>query len=391
MMFLQYLAMGTFSPILSHYLKDYLGFEPFHVGLILATLAAGTCIAPFMEAFFVGRLLGPERFLAVSQFAAAAIMWLLSRQTEFLRFWAVYAAYAVMFMPSIALTNTIALHHVPDARREFGSIRMWGTTAWVVVAWTFGLFWLTDQGRLPDALKLSALCSLVYGCYALTLPRSEPSAGAHPTFRPWRAIGVFMRPSLLFLCGATLLVSVIHQYYYYGMSPFLSQIGFAENHIMPVMSLGQISEAIVLGVLGMCLARLGIKRALVLGVLAQVLRCAVFAVGHPKPLVVAAIPSHGICYAFFFTAAYLYLDTHCSRETRGNAQQLFTIIISGLGPFIGFLVAGKVAQLLTFPETTTIDYPVFWLVPTILALGAAIVISLFFRETRPEPVTPEGN
>ena len=383
MMFLQYFVMGATIPILSLYLKNHLGFGPIQVGVILATGAAGFCAAPFMDALFAGRLLGAERFLAVTQFLAAAVMFILSRQSTFPQFWAWYAAYAVIFMPSVALTNAVAFQHVSDSARGFGGIRMWGTAGWFIMGWVFGYGWLGAGGALRDALVFSAAASMVYGCYALTLPRSRPAGG----FGLGKAFKLLVRPDMLLLCVLTFVASAIHQYFYYGMSPFLSYIGFAERSIMPVMSLGQLSEAIVLGVLGICLAKLGIKRAMIIGLLAQTLRFAVFACCRSKLLMVAVMPTHGVCYAFFFTAAYIYVDQHSTPETRSSAQQLYTILITGTGPLVGSLFAGHIAAALS--DGPTIHYRGFWLVPAALALCTALAVGLFFRETKPEP--PQTN
>jgi MFS family permease len=180
----------------------------------------------------------------------------------------------------------------------------------------------------------------------------------------------------------TFLNAIVHQFYYYGMSPFLSQIGLADRYILPAMSMGQFGEVFVLALLGVCLAKLGIKRALIIGVLAQAARCLAFASGR-TPLVLAVIPLHGICYACFFTVAYIYVDSHSSPENRAGAQQLFTILISGIGYLVGNLFAGKVAQLFTVPGTTRIDFALFWIVSAGLALLVATALTLLFREEQP--------
>ncbi|HIJ64488.1 MAG TPA: MFS transporter [Candidatus Hydrogenedentes bacterium] len=384
MMFLQYFVMGATIPILSLYMKDHLGFAPVQIGVILAMGAAGMCVAPLVDALFGERLLGPERFLAVAQLAAACVMFLLSRQKEFLQFWALYSVYALVFMPTVALTNAVAFHHVPDSKRGFGGIRMWGTVGWVAIAWLFGYVWLGAGGGLDDALTFSAVSSVVYGGYALTLPRTR----VRGTFSLWKAVRMFGKPDLVLLCAVTFVAGIVHQYFYYGMSPFLSHIGFAEKHIMPAMSLGQVSEVVVLGMLGICLVKLGVKRALIIGLLTQALRYVVFAYGRHKLLMIAVMPTHGFCYGFFFTAAYIYVDSHSNPATRGSVQQLYTIIVSGIGPFVGFLFAGKVAQFFTQPYGGAIDYVPFWLVPAALALAAALAIAVFFRETEPEAPDP---
>ena len=393
MMFLQYAVPASVMPILSHYLKNHLQFEPVRVGQIMAMPAIAAILAPFVVTYVADRFISAERLLAVCHLIAGGIMLVLSAQTRFWAFLGVYFAYGLMFVPTFALTNAVAFHHVADAKRDFGPIRMWGPVSWVVVGWGFSFLWLRGgvpaglDSRLPDALKFSALASCALGFYALTLPRSKVKSSSTAGLSPWKSFAVFARPSLLLLCILTLLNSVVHQFYYYGMSPFLSQIGFPDKHIMPAMSMGQFGEVFVLALLGVCLAKIGTKRALIIGVVAQVARCLAFASGH-KWLVVAAIPSHGVCYAFFFTVAYIYVDSHSSPESRAGAQQLFNILIAGIGYLVGNLCAGKTAQFLTVSGTTQIDFARFWTVSASLALVVAAILVFLFREE--EPIQPAG-
>lgn len=387
MMFLEYFVPGATVPILSHYLKNYLHFEPYQVGQILAMPAVAAFIAPFIVSHIADRYLSSERLLALCHLLAAGVMLVLSTQTGFRGFQVTYFVYGFVFTPTFGLTNTVALHHMPDARRDFGGIRMWGTAGWCVVAWVFGFLWLRGgpgvAGRLPHALYVSALSSCVLAAYSLSLPRSKVAMGQPTSVMYWKALRVFARPSLALLCGFTLLASMLHQVYYYGMSPFLSRAGFQDYHIMPAMSIGQVSEVIVLGVLGLCLTRLSMKRAMILGLLAQALRYTLFAHGHPAVLILAGISLHGMCYAFFFTTAYLYVDQHSTPQTRAGAQQIFTIMIVGFGTLAGQLASGYTAQFLSAGGTGAIDFPMFWLAPAVACVLLAAAMGVFFKEQQP--------
>ncbi|HOV74606.1 MAG TPA: MFS transporter [Candidatus Hydrogenedentes bacterium] len=383
MMFLEYFVPGATVPVLSLYLKNHLHFPAYQVGEILAMPALAGFLAPFFMSHIADRFISSERLLGLCHLLAAGTMIILARQTEFLPFLALFCVYGLLFTPTFGLTNAIALHHVPDARRDFGGIRMWGTAGWVVVAWAFGYFWLRGglgDDRLPHALYVSAFTSCVLAAYSFTLPRSHVRAVDRSTLMYWNALRVFAQPGLILLCVLTFVNSMVHQFYYFGMSPFLSQLGYRGSYIMPAMSIGQISEVIVLGLLGACLARIGIKRAMIIGALAQGLRYIAFAVGEPTGLILAAIATHGVCYAFFFTAGYIYIDRHSTPETRAGAQQIFTIMISGLGVLGGSLASGFTGQLFTDPATGHIHYGLFWLVPAALGLAVSAVLAFRFKE-----------
>jgi len=384
-MFLEYFVGGTFLPILSYYLKDRLLFEPFQVGLILAMPAVAALVAPFVAARVADRILSAEACLALCHLVGAALMFALSTQTRFGPFLVLYLVYALHFMPTYALTNTVALHHVPSARRDFARIRLWGTVAWVVAAWVFGYFWVRGgepgaPSRLGDALVLSAGSSLVMGLYTLTLPRSGVMAQRRK--EPPSLLGslrLFARPSLFLLCVATFFVGLVTQFYAYGTAPFLSQMGLADEYIMPAMSSGQVTEIVMMGIFGVVLARIGMKRALLLGIVMQFVRFTVFATCPLGPSL-AAVATHGICYTFFFLASFIYVDNHCMPRERAGAQQIMLMVGYWWGYLAGGLLAGKTAQWCMTAATGRIDYGRFWSVPSAISLVVLVVFAFLFRE-----------
>ncbi|MBI5093681.1 MAG: MFS transporter [Candidatus Hydrogenedentes bacterium] len=385
MMFLQYCVPGALLPILSLYLKDRLHFAPFQVGEILAIPAMAAFVAPVIAASIADRIISAERFLALSHFLGAGLMLWLSYQTSFGSFLLVYLAYALLFTPTSALTNTVTFHHAEDAKRDFSPIRLWGTAGWFAVGWVFGYFWVRNGGsgaeasRLPDAFKLSALCSLLVAAYALTLPRSHVIT-AKAAFAPWKGWRTFTRPSLLLLCALTFFNVVVNQFYLYGISPYLSHIGFRDQYIMPAMSLGQLTEIGAMAYLGRFLSRFGLKSALIIGAGVQLVRSATLAWGGPDAVILCAVALHGICYTFFFAVAFIYVDQHSARGERASAQQLFAVIFSGVGTLAGSLLAGKVAEALAARGSGAINYTGFWMVPALLSVLVTLLLALFFRE-----------
>lgn len=393
-MFLQHSVLGAMLPVLSHYLKNDLHFAPFSIGLIMGLPALSALFAPAFAGQLADRFISAERMLGLCHFVAGGIMMALAWQTRLETFFFMYLGYSVLFVPTAGLSNAIAFHHVPDAKRDFPKVRLWGTVGWVVVAWTFGLLWLggfeagSANSRLSDALRLSALLSWMLSVYSLTLPRS-PTQHATTPFAPWKALGIFLRPSLLVLCIATFFNCITHQFLYFGMGPYLAHVGIPNNLIMPVMSLGQASEVLVMGAMGYFSARIPMKGLLIIGVLMQAIRYMIFAfVPLPVPIV-AGILTHGFCFSFFFLIAYVYVDLQCGPGERARGQQLYNIIMSGFGNLAGFLVAGRVAQTFLVPGTNVIDYRYFWMFPAILALVVAVFLALLFREEK--PVTAESS
>jgi nucleoside transporter len=390
MMFIQYVVMGAIWPIMSLYLKDFLGFSGQQTGVVLAMSAAAAFVGPIVIACIADRLLSAERLLSVCHIGAACLMALISMETHFPAVALLYLAYSLAMGPTVALTNAIVFHNHPQGNRSFGNIRVWGTIGWIVVAWGFGFLWLRDSGatalasRLPDALKLSALASLCLALYALTLPSPKELRRDPLRILPVSALRLFLRPQILMIGLVSLLVGIVDRYYYLGMGPYLRQAGFSDAAIMPAMSLGQASEVIAMFALAIVLQRLGFKKVLLMGVLAETVRFAVFALGGSQALIICAIPAHGLAYTFYFTAVYIYIDSHTDRESRTGLHQLFSIITSGIGALSANLIGGACLDWFV-ADTGTVSFRAFWTVPFVLSLVALTLITLLFREKPVEP------
>ncbi len=390
MMFIQYVVMGATWPIMSLYLRESLGFSGQQTGVVLAMSAAAAFVGPVVIACIADRLLSAERLLSVCHIAAACLMALISLETRFSAVALLYLAYNLAMGPTVALTNAIVFHNHPQGNRSFGNIRVWGTIGWITVAWGFGFLWLRNSGttalasRLPDALKLSALTSLCLAIYGLTLPSPHERRRGPMRIFPVSALRLFLRPQILLIGLVSLLIGIVDRYYYLGMGPYLRQAGFSDAAIMPAMSLGQISEVIAMFGLAVVLQRLGFRRVLLMGILAEAARFAVFALARSQALIICAIPAHGLAYTFYFTAVYIYIDSHTDRESRTGLHQLFSIVTSGIGALSANLIGGACLDWFV-GDAGAGSFRAFWIVPLILSLTALGLITLLFREKPAEP------
>lgn len=387
MMFLQYVVMGAVWPVMSLYLRQVLGLSGTQTGTVLALSAVGAFVAPAVGACVADRLISAERLLSLCHFGAAAFMGLILRQTGFETVLPCYLGYAVCMGSTVALTNAIAFHHAPQGQRRFGNIRVWGTIGWVTVAWGFGTLWLQDldgagpASHLPGALRFSVWASLVLGLYGLSLPRVDKRIQGPIRLLPRESMRVFMKPQVLLMAAAGYLVGTVDRYYYFGMALYLKDLGYTEGQIMPMMSAGQITEMVAMCLLAWFLARLGTKRTLLLGLLAEIGRFSAFAFGSSNFLVLMGNACHGLAFAFFFTSLYITIDSYCDTQSRTGLHQLFTIATSSLGALTANLLGGWCLDHFVRASTQTQpDYRGFWLVPTVISCVCFVLIALFFKE-----------
>jgi nucleoside transporter len=383
MMFLEYLIWGSWLPLLALYLGDVLGFTGAQIGWIFATQAIACLAGLFFGGQFADRMFSSEKLLAALHFIGGAAMFALAYQTSFWSFFSVMLIYQLAYMPTLSLTNAVCFHHITDAQRDFGKLRLWGTIGWIAASWPFVFILAGKTGpelhaALSSIFTVAGLASMALAAFSLTLPATPPTATAGAASAPIEAIKLLRDPVMLVLFIATLMDALVHQCYFQWTSPFLQQAGLPENWIMPAMSVGQIAEIASMAALGIALARLGWRWTMTIGVLAHAARFFVFSIGDPLWLMVAINAVHGLCYAFFFAAVYIFVDERCPRDARASAQGLFNLVILGIGPFAGSLLWGWVGDLVRLP-TGAVDFSRLFLAPAALALAAALLLMVGFR------------
>ncbi len=407
MMFLQYAIWGVWLPILPAYLSNYLGFTTYQVGWIVGAAAAiGALLAPFISGQLADRYFSTEKFLAFSALSGGIIMWILSRVEDFNAFLILSILYSVIYFPTISLTNSLSFHHLSDPDKQFSSIRVFGTIGWLVINWIYPFFWLpagmTEEVKMlamADCMRWSAVISIAYGIFCFTLPHTPPSKGEQPA--PLKALKLLGNPSFLVLFLISFPISVIHTWYFMWASTFLEDVGVQTGNIQYLMSIGQASELIILGlVVGILTKKFGLKKTMMVGILAYAARFFLFANFHSLPMLAFSIAFHGFCFGCFYVSAFIFVDKVCSSDIRASAQTLFSIFILGVGPFAAGPIGGWVAEkaksinmihaveVVRDSQTTTVDYGFQWMVSCGVAIAALILFAVFFRYRDEQDSTP---
>jgi nucleoside transporter len=383
MMFLEYVIWGSWLPLLALYLSDVLRFTGAQIGWIFATQAIACVVGLFLGGQAADRLMSTEKLLAVCHAIGGTAMFALAAQTSFASFFAIMLVYQLAFIPTLSLTNVILFRHVSDARSEFGTIRLWGTIGWIAASWPFVFILAGKTGAdlhaaLGSIFIVAGLASYTLAAFSLTLPATPPAKDAPARNAPFEAIRLLAVPSLFVLFVVTFIDALIHQCYFQWTSPFLERAGLAANWIMPAMSIGQIAEIATMAVLGLVLKRLGWRTTLAIGIAAHAARFFVYAIGDPLWLMIAINVVHGMCYAFFFAAVYIFVDEQFPRDSRASAQGLFNLLILGLGPFFGSLLWGTLADRFRTPSGE-VDFQTLFLVPAWLGVAATVLLLVAFH------------
>jgi predicted MFS family arabinose efflux permease len=338
------------------------------------------------------RLMAPERLLAMWHVVGGTTMLALAFQQSFWPFFWMMLAHQLVYVPTLSLTNAIVFRHVADPAREFGPLRMWGTIGWIAASWPF-VFLLAGRtgpdlhAALGSIFIVSALASYALAAFAWVALRATPPAiAATPGSAPMAAIRLLAAPPILVLFVVTLLDALVHQCYFQWTSPFLERAGVPANWIMPAMSIGQIAEIATMSVLGAVLARLGWRWTMAVGIAAHAARFFVYAIGEPLWLMVAVNIVHGVCYAFYFAAVYIFVDEQFPKHARASAQGLFNLLILGLGPFLGSVLWGTLGDRFR-TAAGEVDFQRLFQVPAWLGVAAMVLLLVAFHPKKAAPST----
>ncbi len=425
MMFLQYAIWGAWLPLLWPYLSNHLKFSGADIGNAFALGALGSVFAPWIAGQVADRYFNTERFLGLAHIAGGVLVWMLASVQTVEQFLWFSFLYSVVYSPTLPLTNSLALSHC-DRDRDFGKVRLWGTVGWIVVGIAIGQWLLrvhtpgaealagldgaaarakVDAARfagMADAFKLSGALGVIMGVFCLlALPSTPPQAG-----RRRSAIGeaiqqVRLAP-LVTLFMLAVPVSCIHQFYFVHTSGFVGGLqggdgdafSRAVNAVFGVgggglMTIGQMSEILVLGFIPALAATFSRKTLLAIGLAAYAARMFLFAYGpgmaagagmSPLTFVIPGIALHGLCFGCFIFVAFMIVDEQTTGDVRASAQSLFNLVIIGIGIIVGSKIASAVSDITKVDGVQ--DYRAMFSVPMWGALFCLVMLLMFYLPGR---------
>ncbi len=388
MMFLEFFIWGAWFVTMGTYLAKALSSEGFEIAAAYSTQSLGAIIAPFIIGLIADRFFSAQRILGILHFAGAVLMYLAARAEHFASFYPYVLIYMIAYMPTLALVNAVSFRQMTDPSRQFSSIRVWGTIGWIVAGLIigYGMDW-EAKGQLRNTFYMASGVSAFLGFFSFLLPDTPPkgrSEGA-PTVREMLgldALRLLKDRNFLEFFVASILICIPLAFYYQNANLFLNETGM--KNAAGNMTFGQISEVAFLLLMPAFFRRFGMKKTLLVGMLAWSLRYVLFAFGDPGQgvwMLFLGILLHGICYDFFFVSGQIYTEYKAGEKVKSAAQGLITLATYGLGMMIGFWLSGKVFNMYT-TEGGGHAWKMIWIIPATIAVVVMLWFGFRFKEEK---------
>jgi nucleoside transporter len=390
MMFLEFFIWGAWFVTLGTFLGTNLKASGAETATVFSTQSWGAIIAPFIIGLIADRYFNAERILGVLHLVGAFLMYQMYQSSDLSSFYIYVFSYMVLYMPTLALVNSVAFNQMKDPEKEFSSIRVWGTIGWIVAGLSISYVFHWDSveslasGMLKNTFLLAGIAALVLGLLSFTLPATPPKISDEKIkigdIIGLDALKLLKDKNFAVFFISSILICIPLAFYYQNANPFLTESGL-ENPTGK-MAIGQISEALFLLLIPVFFTKYGFKKTILVGMLAWAIRYALFAYGNGGELsfmLIIGIALHGICYDFFFVSGQIYTNSKAGDKYKSAAQGLITLATYGVGMLIGFAVAGWITDNYK-TATGTINWEMVWIIPAGIALAVFVLFALTFNE-----------
>jgi nucleoside transporter len=380
MMLLEYFIWGAWYVTMGTYMTQFLDASGAQIGAAYSALAIATMISPFFVGMVADRFFAAQKIMGVLHILGAVLLYSATQITDNSVFYWTILVYSLMYMPTIALSNSIAFQQMSDPGKQFPWIRVFGTVGWIVAGL---MITALDVEKTPFTFQMASIASLLLGLFSFFLPHTPPKGktGSASSAIGTEAFVLLKDKSYLVFFIAAILVCIPLSFYYGFANVFLNSIGL--DNAAGKMTMGQVSEAVFILAIPFLFYKIGVKNMIIVGIIAWILRYIFFAHANVDAniwMLYAGIILHGICYDFFFVTGYMYTEKKAGEQIKSAAQGLFTFATYGLGMMMGTLFSGFVTDYYTDGEVR--DWTSIWYVPAGIAVFVLVFFFIFFKEKR---------
>lgn len=384
LLLLQFMVWGSWYVTTGTYLLQTLHFSGREVGLVYGAMSVAAFISPIFVGFITDKYFSASNVLAFLHLGGSLCLVAMYSFTDFQIFYPFTLLYAILYLPTFALSSSYVLQQLEDPSKQFPIVRVWGSIGWIIAGNIVGLL---GWEKTANPLFLSAALSFLLGVYALFLPKVPPVADnkASNSFKEFFSVEIIQlfkqRNFLIFMISLTLLYAIPIAYYYSFVNNFLTTIQV--KNAAGWMSIGQITEVIVMLLLPFFLRHFSFKWIVFTGLFLWGARYGIFAYAAENPTIpliwLPAILVHGFGYVFTGLAGQLYIDEKAPRHLRNTAQSIITFAMQGLGTLFGTYFAGWMVER-NVASTGEYNWSNIWIFPAIAGITLSLFFLLLFRQ-----------
>ena len=390
--FLQFFAWGAWLLSAGSYMYVSLNFSGIQIGAAYATMGFASVFMPALMGIVADKWISAEKILGASHLILSGLLIALAKATDFNSFYPLIFLVSMFFMPTIGLNRSISFGTLEsrqmDIIKVFPPIRVWGTVGFILAAWLVDFL---EIGITPNQFYVSAGASFILGVYAFTLPRvGIQESSEKKTFVEslgLNAFALFKKKKIaIFLIFSMLLGCVLQISNMWGdgfLQDFRGEYpdSFVVKHSLVFISLSMVSEALFILAIPFFLKKFGIKKVMLLSMLAWVLRFAFFGIGDPGSgfiFLTLSMIIYGMAFDFFNISGSMFMAKESSPSIRSSAQGLFMLMTNGLGAIIGAYGSGYIVDLYTGADGMK-DWSTIWYIFALYALIVTIAFALVFK------------
>lgn len=384
MMFLQFFIWGAWFVTLGTHL-GHIGFSGSQIGYTYLMNNIAAIVSPFFVGMIADRFFSSQKVMGVLHLLGGFLMFAFSDVMTVGALIGGLLLYNLSYMPTLALVNTVSFNQMDSPDKQFPKVRVWGTIGWIVAGLviTFVLAdFIPEVEKSSVPMKMAAVAAVVMGLYSFTLPNTPPrNVGKEVSVGEilgLKALRLLKERNFLIFVLCSLLISIPLAFYYNFTNLFLNELGM--QGAAAKQSMGQMSEVVFMVLMPWFFVRLGVKKMLLVGMLAWVLRYALFAngdLGAAVWMLYVGILLHGVCYDFFFVTGQIYVDQKAPKDVRASAQGFIALITYGVGIGLGSILSGNIVD--AFTKDGVKDWTGIWWVPCIFAVAIAAFFALTFK------------
>jgi NHS family xanthosine MFS transporter len=397
MSFLQFFVWGAWLITVANYWFETKKWPGVEFGAVFSTLGLSSLFMPTLVGIIADRWINAEKLYGILHVLGGIVLLYLPQVNDSNTFfWIIFLA-MIFYMPTIALSNSIGYSVLKSGNfnviKDFPPIRVWGTIGFIAAMWTTNL---TGNKALEGQFYIAAFAAIFLGAYSfIFIPKCSPTKenSANASFLEisgLNAFSLFAKYKMaifflfsMFLGGALQLTNMYGDLY---ISEFKNVPEYANlwvvEHSTIIMSISQISETIFILAIPFFLRKFGIKKVMLISMVAGVLRFGLLAFGNPADglwMIILSCIVYGMAFDFFNVSGSLFVETTTNSKIRSSAQGLFMMMTNGFGAIMGSYLSGVVIKAyFTLPNGTN-DWSNIWISFSIYAAIITVLFGFMFK------------